>query len=67
LLGVANAALAQNSNGGVFLVGGSNSTNSYLQTIYSLLNAASSSWTLMSQKLTTGRNSHVAFFATVTC
>jgi hypothetical protein len=61
------SALVEDLQGGVLLVGGFSFQTRYLQTIYSLANAGSPSWTLMNQSLQLGRNSHVAFFADVTC
>jgi hypothetical protein len=65
-LGITDAQMVEDQNGGVVLVGGSyyyNSTTSYyLDTLYQLPHAGpTAEWTKMKQKLKKGRSSHVAF------
>ncbi len=61
-IGISQAGLVEDANGGVVLVGGDSGTGSSLNSIYRLTHFdKSAAWSLMTQKLTTGRYGHVAY------
>ena len=60
--GIDTAQMVEDETGGVVLIGGASSSNNYLDTLFRLPHGGpDANWIQMDQKLTTGRNAHVAF------
>jgi len=58
--GITHSSLVEDGNGGVILVGGESSENSYLKTLFRLPHAEGH-WEEMNQTLKIGRRDHAAF------